>query len=199
MPNRRTALKTLKLVGGYLSYPEVTPIGQFWHTVSIEADKGEHWFKFLNRDDIKNFSYEREFTVQKESRKGTKQHYWIAYKRIDGKLKRKHLGRSEDVTADKLREVAQYFKLAATDWRSKYVAFPAGMPTLLDIVSADYARLHGHEGRYKGCVIEKQGNEYYARRNGETIAYFQSWDKLIDHVVDYVASGKANQAMLRQK
>jgi len=199
MPNRRTARKTLTLIGGYLSYPEETSVGKFYHTVSIEKDSGKEWVDFLNRDDIKGFSYEREFTVQREARQNTKQHYWIAYKRINGKLKRKHIGRAEDVTADKLRDVAQYFKLAATDWRSKYAAFPVGMPSLLDIVEDDYARLHGHDGRYKGCIIEKQGNEYFARRNGETLAYFQSWDKLIDFASDYVASGKPNMAMLRQK
>lgn len=63
------------------------------------------WLKWL--DSNKSFRYEpaatdKGFTVRKE-----KPGYWIGYRKISGKLHKKYIGKSEDITVEVLEQAAK--------------------------------------------------------------------------------------------
>ena len=74
-----------------------------------------HWLAWLDRPDVKRFRYVRgdgaTCTVTKEMRahfgnKEDKRPVWYAEKRINFKRRRRYLGKSENLTYDRLRQVA---------------------------------------------------------------------------------------------
>ncbi len=69
-----------------------------------------NWQKFLKDETTKSFRFigpdGTSCSVVKESRRGRGKKFWYAHKRLDGKLKRKYLGLSENVTYRKLKAVA---------------------------------------------------------------------------------------------
>ena len=73
----------------------------------IEVD-GQYWADFLSREVEISFRYEHPtgfFTAIRESRRGRQ--VWYAHRRIGGKLKRFYLGVPQNLTGDKLANVAQ--------------------------------------------------------------------------------------------
>lgn len=101
---RKASRKTPKVWAGYLTYFEETAIGRRWITCRIGSPGWSTWLDDLTH---KVFSYGTNLgscTVRRE----TKQHgssYWIAYKRIEGKLYKRYVGRSADLTVARLDSV----------------------------------------------------------------------------------------------
>ncbi len=73
-----------------------------------------YWQEFLNSETTKSFRFigpdGTSCSVVKEKRRGRGKRFWYAHKRLDGKLRRKYLGLSENLTYRKLEAVA--FKLS---------------------------------------------------------------------------------------
>jgi hypothetical protein len=68
------------------------------------------WFAWLREHTT--FTYQDalfHFTARREQRPGGM--YWYAYKRAQGKLLKRYLGRGDDLTLQGLREAAQHFGL----------------------------------------------------------------------------------------
>lgn len=105
MPNRKTAITTIKASANYLSYPTDTYLGRFWHTVKMDTDE---WYKWLRNGDT--FAYQHQggsFTVRCETRNGKGQ-FWSAFKKIDGKLKKVYIGTADKLTYARLMEIKQF-------------------------------------------------------------------------------------------
>ena len=73
----------------------------------------QYWQAFLESETTKSFRYVgsdgTSCSVIKENRPmfgGEKKPVWIAHKRLDGKLRRKYLGVSENLTTKKLKQAA---------------------------------------------------------------------------------------------
>jgi LuxR family maltose regulon positive regulatory protein len=88
-----------------------------YHTDSGLTVGSAEWFAWLNQEDHNRFYYESPigtFTASKESR--NRQMYWYAYRRAlrkrhgtsETKLHKAYLGKSEDLTADRLLEIARW-------------------------------------------------------------------------------------------
>lgn len=70
------------------------------------------WGSWL--EDAKSFYYRHDlggFTANKQGHRHG--YFWYAYKRINGKLHKKYLGMRENVTAARLKEVADQFAAMA--------------------------------------------------------------------------------------
>lgn len=66
------------------------------------------WFDWLDHDETRSFAFEGftgRFTARKESKKRGTQ-YWYAYRWINGKTTKAYLGTSDNLTRQKLNEVA---------------------------------------------------------------------------------------------
>ena len=103
MPNRKTARSTAKIVDNHLTYREITPLGDFYHTIDIES---EEFLRWLERGET--FSYNGEYTVRCEKRRNT--FYWYAFQKEGKKLLKKYIGVSAAVKRQKLLEVWAAFK-----------------------------------------------------------------------------------------
>ncbi len=79
------------------------------HINTVDKVGSKAWFDWLKEPREKSFSYISKHGATVTCIKN-KQGYWYAHKRLDGKLKRKYLGRAENLTPQKLDDVA--FKLA---------------------------------------------------------------------------------------
>jgi hypothetical protein len=80
---------------------------------SLTVDSPD-WLEWLQEEYSTSFRYETQtlsFTVIREHRQGRR--VWYAHRRLKGKLHRVYLGKSENVTAQKLAQAAQ--KLAQVD------------------------------------------------------------------------------------
>ena len=108
MPNRKTARTTPKAIAGFLTYPTETALGTFFSTVKIGSAECLRWLK----SSAGLFAYTSQgmtFTVRRE----TKQRggaYWIGYKKMGGKQFKRYIGLSEQVTTEKLDEIADHFR-----------------------------------------------------------------------------------------
>lgn len=84
--------------------------------LNIAAPKDwQYWVDWLNMDNSKCFRYVRSDGVTCSVVKELRTHFnnkddlrpvWYAHKRIDGKLKKKYLGKSEKLTYSALRDAA---------------------------------------------------------------------------------------------
>ena len=88
--------------------------------LSVAADAGPieldtpAWFDWLREHTV--FTYKgvpAGFTARREERSGGL--YWYAYKRVEGKLLKRYLGRSADLNQSRLQEVALAFVSPATE------------------------------------------------------------------------------------
>lgn len=69
----------------------------------------EAWFFWLKDPEVKSFHYESDagkFTARKEQRSTSTNEYWYAYRKIGGKLRKVYLGALEELTSDRLGQVA---------------------------------------------------------------------------------------------
>jgi hypothetical protein len=69
------------------------------------------WWNWLNSEKAKSFRFECDFGVRgyrarKEEIKARAGSFWYAYKRVDGKLRKRYLGKSEELTLEKLESIA---------------------------------------------------------------------------------------------
>jgi len=73
---------------------------------------GTHeWWEWVNSDKAESFRFECEhgvkgYRARKEGIKARSGSFWYAYKRIDGKLRKRYLGKSEELTLERLESVA---------------------------------------------------------------------------------------------
>lgn len=68
------------------------------------------WFAWLKEPDVRSFHYEGDagkFTARKEERATSTNEYWYAYRKVQGKLRKVYLGAMEELTGDRLEQVAQ--------------------------------------------------------------------------------------------
>lgn len=75
---------------------------------AIKVDS-KFWFTWLKEPDVRSFHYESEtgkFTARKEERTTSTNEYWYAYRKIAGKLRKVYLGAMEELTGDRLEQVA---------------------------------------------------------------------------------------------
>lgn len=69
------------------------------------------WFDFLARPDFRSFRFEdgaSPYTCRKEKVKGT-DGYWYGYQRVSGKVTKRYIGKTSDITQAKLLEVSDRF------------------------------------------------------------------------------------------
>jgi hypothetical protein len=73
---------------------------------------GSHeWWEWLNSEEAKSFRFECDYGVKsygarKESIKSRAGSFWYAYKRIDGKLRKRYLGKSNELSLERLESIA---------------------------------------------------------------------------------------------
>jgi hypothetical protein len=70
------------------------------------------FFGWLNNPDNRSFRFiagfggNQSFTARKETSKGADTVYWYAYRRVEGKLRKSYIGKVEDITLQRLKDVA---------------------------------------------------------------------------------------------
>jgi len=88
------------------SYQVIEQLGSTVRTSKLDLQSHD-WQQWLEQ--VSSFAFqskdEHHFTARKEAR-GRGDAYWIAYRKIEGKLTHKYLGRPVDVTLSRLEEVA---------------------------------------------------------------------------------------------
>ena len=62
---------------------------------------GRLWFEFLSERRTFHFYGDLSFTARCELRREVP--FWYAYKKVDGKLKKRYLGKTSDLTKERLR------------------------------------------------------------------------------------------------
>jgi len=73
---------------------------------------GSHeWWNWVNSDKAESFRFECDFGVRgyrarREEIKSRSGSFWYAYKRVDGKLRKRYLGKSEELTLERLENIA---------------------------------------------------------------------------------------------
>lgn len=76
---------------------------------SVAVDSAT-WFAWLKEPNVRSFHYESDagkFTARKEERATSTNEYWYAYRKVQGKLRKVYLGAMEELTGDRLEQVAQ--------------------------------------------------------------------------------------------
>jgi LuxR family maltose regulon positive regulatory protein len=95
------------------------------------------WYYWLER--ASSFAFhgaDSSFTAHKEKR-GSKRAYWKAYRKRGGRLERIYLGRSEEITLDRLTTVAAMFAVMAADTGASSQPSPAIVdPAMISPVTA---------------------------------------------------------------
>ena len=81
--------------------------GEIVERIIVGSDRWFEWLTFNHHFYFLNNV--GKFTARKEKRRNTQ--YWYAYLRIDGKLRKKYLSNSEQVTDKKLYDTAKSFGL----------------------------------------------------------------------------------------
>jgi len=69
------------------------------------------WWEWLNSEEAKSFRFECDFGVKsygarKETIKARSGSFWYAYKRVEGKLRKRYLGKSDELTLERLESIA---------------------------------------------------------------------------------------------
>ena len=93
---------------------------------AIELDS-DFWFAWLKESDVRSFHYESEtgkFTARKEERATSTNEYWYAYRKIAGKLRKVYLGAMEELTGDRLEQVAQEISQPGWEFYSSRKSYP---------------------------------------------------------------------------
>jgi len=69
----------------------------------------DFWFGWLREPEVKSFHFESEygkFTARKEERATSTNEYWYAYRKVQGKLRKVYLGAMDELTSDRLNQIA---------------------------------------------------------------------------------------------
>lgn len=161
--------KSKSFVVGEEAYIEGTPTFPDIPTTQV----GSRWWHELLETHVKSFRFELEgesIRVNKESRRNS--YYWIAYKRVDGILRRKHLGTSKDVTLVKLVEVAEELCKSNLDYHQDRQPSPQNNGGLLHAYTEQKAQIEQLELELK-AVQSRYGSivrilDTYKKRAKET-------------------------------
>lgn len=92
------------------------------------AVDSEIWLKWLRELSVVSFHYESDsgkFTARREERSNSTNDYWYAYRKIKGKLRKVYLGSRDELTGDRLEQVAVEISQSGEDYfysRPRYVA-----------------------------------------------------------------------------
>lgn len=74
--------------------------------VAISSQEFEQWLKTPENRSFRFVAGNQSFTARKEfTKKGTGE-YWSGYRKVSGKLHKRYIGKSQDVTLLRLKEVA---------------------------------------------------------------------------------------------
>ena len=89
------------VVAGIMELPD----GHCFEVGSIE------WWEWLSSEEAKSFRFEcdlgvKSYGVRKETIKSRSGSFWYGYKRIEGKLRKRYLGKSDELTLGRLESVA---------------------------------------------------------------------------------------------
>jgi HAMP domain-containing protein len=83
-------------------------------SILIDVDT-QRWQQWL--EGVQSFRYvpskEAPYTARKEKSKKADGDYWYAYRKVQGKLHKRYIGRSSDLTLDRLEEVASLLSVPA--------------------------------------------------------------------------------------
>jgi hypothetical protein len=110
MNMRATKLATILDDGSLLELPE-------GETISLKTRKFTLW---LSNPENRSFRFitglggEQSFTARKETSKKGEGDYWYGYRKVEGRLHKRYIGKSEDVTLLRLKEVAVTLDTPAT-------------------------------------------------------------------------------------
>lgn len=89
-------------------------------TFEVDSDRWDSW---LIEPDVKSFHFESDrgkFTARKEGRSTTGNEYWYAYRKVAGKLRKVYIGAMDEISGDRLNEVATEISQPAQDyWYSR--------------------------------------------------------------------------------
>jgi hypothetical protein len=112
------------------------------------------WWEWVSSDKAESFRFEcdhgvKGYRARKESIKSRSGSFWYAYKRIEGKLRKRYLGKSEELTLERLESAA--YDLAKSTEASKpepQLHNTLGNQQSLKPISLEgikVYKLHGHE------------------------------------------------------
>jgi hypothetical protein len=78
------------------------------HCFKVGSSK---WWEWVSSDKAESFRFECDFGVKgyrarKETIKARAGSFWYAYKRVEGKLRKRYLGKSDELTLEKLESIA---------------------------------------------------------------------------------------------
>lgn len=74
-------------------------------TLRLQTIKGQKWLDDPDNRDFRYMAGERSFTARKETSKAGKD-YWYAYRRVEGKLRKRYIGKAKEITSKRLSEIA---------------------------------------------------------------------------------------------
>lgn len=84
----------------------------------FEVDS-DFWFSWLREPSVKSFHFESDrgkFTARKEERATSSNEYWYAYRKVQGKLRKVYLGAMDELTSDRLNQVAVEISQSGPDY-----------------------------------------------------------------------------------
>lgn len=106
------------------------PIAQVKGNVCTDPNKplyppidvgSDFWFTWLREPQANSFHFENEqgkFTARREERPTSGNDYWYAYKKIQGRLRKVYLGTPEELTSDRLNQIAAEINQAEAEYYS---------------------------------------------------------------------------------
>lgn len=101
------------------------------NTIEVGSPKFLSW---LDNPDNRSFRFiagvagDRSFTARKEPSKKGEADYWYGYRKIEGKLHKRYIGKSLDVTLDRLKAVAVALSTPATPRKQSAEVKPGSYP-----------------------------------------------------------------------
>jgi len=129
-----------KVINGFLTPPEAEATGGALPAIQVgSAD----WYAWLNQTTTRSFAYHSAqglLTARRESRHGT--WYWYAYRSQHGRLHKAYLGKSEELTPQRLKEaVARLTKERASNAEPDPTSSSEQSPGAFPLPSASSAHL----------------------------------------------------------
>lgn len=105
----------------------------------IEADSPEFYDWLQSHSSFKVEAAENSYRARKESY--TSNDYWYGVKKVDGKLHKKFIGKSDEVTCDRLKEVADIIRQPPVKTPPKKVVQPVDQIDLAQKITALEAQI----------------------------------------------------------
>ena len=107
-------------------------------TLRLQTIKGQKWLDDPDNRDFRYMAGEHSFTARKETSK-TGKDYWYAYRKVEGRLHKRYIGKSEDITSKRLSEVA--LALDTPPEPRQRVSKPVDVTYELSVTNAEVKRL----------------------------------------------------------